>query len=330
MAKKKIATIIVSWNNADILSECYDSIDKQTRKDINVTYLIDNGSRDDSVKLTRQKYPWVNIIESGENLGFARGNNVAIDKVFHDYPDIEYVLLLNSDARLADDWIEEVYSFAKTKPKGAFFQSLTLDYYDPEVIDSSHIYIARNGAGTQANWRRLEYGEVGPDSVYGVNFAAALVSCDFIHEQPYEHLLDETMFMYLEDVDACARAITMGWQNYTVPITRAYHMGSVSSNKRPGFSLYMTYRNNIALLVKNLPFSMVVHMMPRILKSDYSTMRHLYKNGLGSSAWYIVKGRFVGFFRLPLYSHQIIQMHRYRRGASSKYLWALMRTGKLE
>ncbi|MGV9002168.1 MAG: glycosyltransferase family 2 protein [Candidatus Saccharimonadaceae bacterium] len=327
MSDQKVATIIVSWNNANILAECFDSLAVQTSADRNITILVDNGSKDESVQLTKEKYPWVEVIESGKNLGFAKGNNVAIDLILEKYPSVEYVILLNSDARLAPDWIETVYSFAKTKPKGAFFQSLTLDYYNPKIIDTSHIYIARNGAGTQANWRKLEYGELGPQRVFGVNFAAAMISCDFIREQPYKHLLDETMFMYLEDVDACARATVMGWENYTVPNTRAFHMGSASSNKRPGFSLYMTYRNNIALLVKNLPASMFIRIIPRMIRSDYHTMRHLRKRGFSSSIQYVIKGRIVGFLRLPLYSRQVIQMRKYRKTVSAEYLWTLMKNG---
>lgn len=327
--EKKLATIVVSWNNEDILEECFQSLREQTIASDNITVLVDNNSSDGSVSLTKKLFPEVDVLDFEENLGFAAGNNRAIEYVLDKHPTVEYVVLLNSDARIADNWLETIYDFAKQKKKGAFFQSVTLDYYDHDVIDSSHIYIARNSAGTQAKWRDLYKGELGPARVFGVNFAAAMVNVDFIKEQPLPYLLDETMFMYLEDVDACARATVMGWENYTVPGTRAYHMGSASSNKRPGFSLYLTYRNNLALLVKNIPKSILMRIIPSMIRSDLATMRHLRRMGQSGSIKYIIKGRFVGLFRLYKYRKQISSMSQYRKSISKDYLWQIMRLGKL-
>lgn len=328
-SEKKIATIVVSWNNEDILEECFQSLRGQSIADKNVTILVDNNSADNSVSLTKKLFPDVDVLDFDENLGFAAGNNRAIEYVLDKYPAVEYVVLLNSDARIAENWLEIIYEFAKQKKKGAFFQSITLDYYDHDIIDSSHIYIARNSAGTQAKWRSLYTGELGPTRVFGVNFAAAMVSVNFIKEQPLPSLLDETMFMYLEDVDACARATVMGWENYTVPGTKAYHMGSVSSNKRPGFSLYLTYRNNLALMVKNIPKSTLMRIIPSMIQSDFATIRHLRRTGRSSSVKFIIKGRFIGFFRLWKYRKQISLMSKYRRSIPKDYLWQLMRFGKL-
>ena len=327
--QKEIATIVVSWNNEDILGECFQSLRDQTIADKNITVLVDNNSADASVDFTKINFPEVDVLDFDKNLGFAAGNNRAIEYVFKNYPTVDYIVLLNSDARIDRNWLETLYEFAGKKKKGAFFQSITLDYYDHEVIDSSHIYVARNSAGTQSNWRSLYTGELGPARVFGVNFAAAMINVRFIKEQPLPHLLDETMFMYLEDVYACARATVMGWENYLVPGTRAYHMGSVSSNKRPGFSLYLTYRNNIALLLKNVPSSLLLRIIPAMIRSDYHTMRHLRRIGQQGSIKYLLKGRIAGFFRLWRYRKQIKAMSPYRNSVAKEYIWALMDKGVL-
>ena len=324
----KAAFIIVGWNNEPILPECFDSIKNQTNKN-HQTFFIDNDSRDNSVALVKEKYPWVQMLESNENLGFAKGNNTLIKRALEFDKDIEYFIFLNTDARVSPEWLDVMLGFASKKPQGAVFQSVTLDYYNHEVVDSTHIYISRNGSGTQSGWRTMWAGEAGPMRVFGANAAAAMVSRKFVEAQPFEDLFDERMFMYLEDVDLSARAVIMGWDNYLVPGTVAYHMGSASSGKKPGFSLYMTYRNNIALLAKNIPFSMLLKMTNQIILSDYHTIKHLRRINQAEAVPKVIKGRIVGFFRLPLFIPGIVKMRSFRKSVSKEYLWQLMRTGKL-
>jgi GT2 family glycosyltransferase len=322
----KVAFIIVCWNNQPLLKECFDSIQAQSYNKY-VTIMIDNGSSDDSVSFTKNDYPWVDVYEAGANLGFAKGNNIAIAYARQKYPELDYFVLLNTDARLDDNWLEMIIKFADRKPRGAIFQSTTLDYYDHSVIDSTHIYLSRNGSGTQAKWRSLYKGEQGPKKVFGVNAAAAVVSTRFLDAQPFNYVFDEKMFMYLEDVDLCARATVMGWDNYLVPGTFAYHMGSASSGKKPGFSLYMTYRNNMAVLIKNLPLSMLMRMLPAIIRSDRHTVRHLRRTGQGDAVPKLLKGRVVGALRSGIYLADWLKMHKYRKKVDKEYLWQLMRFG---
>lgn len=322
----KVVFIIVCWNNQDLLAECFDSIHMQTYKNCE-TIMIDNDSKDSSVEFTKQNYPWVNVYEAEANLGFAKGNNVALNYARELFPDYDYAVFLNSDARVAVDWVQTLIDFAETKPRGALYQTTTLDYYDHQIIDSTHIYISQNGSGVQGSWRSLLVGEKGPRKVFGVNAAAAMISRRFIEAQPFNRLFDETMFMYLEDVDLSARATIMGWDNYLVPGSFAYHMGSASSGKNPGFSLYMTYRNNIALLLKNIPASLLWKVLLLAMRSDIHTIRHLRRTGQGRAIPKLIKGRVVGFFRIPLYLPQIISMRRYRKTVNKHNLWALMLKG---
>lgn len=322
----KIAFIIVAWNNADILTECLESIEKQTYKN-HMTTLIDNGSTDNTIKLIKSSFEWVNLIEAKENLGFSKGNNRAINQTLKDNPEVDYVVLLNSDARLDKKWLEYCVEFASKKPNGAIFQGTILDYYDHNIIDSTHIYISRNGQGTQANWRKPYIGEKGPMKVFGSNAAACIISRKFIDEQPFQgKLFDERFFMYLEDVDLATRALVLGWDNYLVPGARAYHMGSASSGKNPGFSLYMTFRNNAALLIKNIPMRILLKMIPKIAKGDFHTVRHLYRKKNYNAAMKVVHGRIIGVLSLPFYIRKAIIIKK-STSISNEYIWHLMDRG---
>ncbi len=248
----KVAFIVVGWNNKELLKECFDSIYSQTYSNITIIF-IDNASVDDSVSWVRKNYPKVIVLAQDSNTGFAKGNNIGINRALEDQK-VSYIALLNTDARLAPDWVEKVVNFAALKPNGAMYQGTTLDYYNNNIIDSTHIFVSRWGQGTQGNWRYFVTKEIGPKKVFGVNAAACMISRAFIMAQPFgRQFFDESMFMYLEDVDVATRATVMGWDNYLVSGVRAYHMGSASSGKNPNFSLYMTFRNSSGLLIKNMP-----------------------------------------------------------------------------
>lgn len=321
----RVAIIVVAWNNEDILPGALDSVREQTYPFVD-TYVIDNDSKDSTAALVARNYPEVVLIHGGSNLGFARGNNVAIEYALTRRSDYRYLVFLNSDARLRADWVERMVAFAEGKPTGALFQSVTLDYFDPQIIDSTHVYVSTSGQGTQGNWRSPYLGPVGPMRVFGVNAAAAMISRAFVEAQPLDMLFDERMFMYLEDVDLSARATVLGWDNYLVPDTEAYHMGSASSGKNPGFSLYMTFRNNTAMLLKNYPAAVLVRMLPRVLLGDVRTVKHLVRQDRSRAAWKVVQGRAVGILRAPLYRGDRRRMAA-ARTIDPQYLTALMRKG---
>jgi GT2 family glycosyltransferase len=321
----KAAFVVVGWNNKPLLKDCFDSITQQTYENTWIIY-VDNDSADGSVEWVSKNFPEVTVLAQAKNTGFAKGNNIGIQKALED-EEVGFVGLINSDARLEPGWTKKIIDFAGLKPKGACFQGTTLDYYNHQIIDSTHIYLSRNGQGTQGSWRYYLDRESGPRKVFGVNAAACLISREFIETQPFTNFFDEALYMYLEDVDLAARATVMGWDNYLVPGARAYHMGSASSKaKSSTFSLYMTFRNNSAVLFKNLPFRLVFRMLPKLIKGDIDTIRTLWRTDRRSHVWAVVKGRLVGILRLPLFSTKKISVSHHRV-IDTEYLWYLMRKG---
>lgn len=321
----KVAYIILGWNNQDLLDECFDSIKQQTFKERLVIY-VDNGSKDNSVRLIQEKHPEVHVIETGRNTGFALGNNIGIEEAMKD-SEVENIVLLNTDARLAPDWTRQILDFTKLKPKGAIFQGTTLDYYNNAIVDSTHIFLARNGQGTQGSWRNFYTNEFGPKKVFGVNAAACLITRKFLEAQPFgREVFDEDFFIYLEDVDLSMRATVMGWDNYLVPGARAYHMGSASSGKIPGFSLYMTFRNNSAVLVKNLPLKLIIRSLPRLIRGDIDTIITLQRTNRKQAIGKVIKGRVVGVFRAAIYLSKRRKLTKVKN-IDTEFLWKLMDKG---
>jgi len=322
----KIAYVVVGWNNLDLIKDCFKSITAQSYPNNKIIY-VDNHSGDKSVEWVRANFPKTQILELDDNTGFAKGNNLGISEALGD-PEVGFVALVNTDARLDTDWAEKILDFAQLKPKGACYQGTTLDYYDHNVIDSTHIYVSRNGQGTQGNWRKYVTSELGPRKVFGVNAAACIISRSFLEAHPFgEEVFDETIFMYLEDVDLAVRSTVMGWDNYLVPGARAYHMGSASASaKGSTFSLYMTFRNNSSMLFKNFSLKMLIKMTPRILKGDLDTIKTLWRRNQKRFIWAVVKGRIVGTLRLTLFLRKKYLMSKARK-INPDYLWGLMRDG---
>lgn len=324
MSDIKVAYVIVCWNNRELLDECIRSIQSQTHPNKKII-MVDNASSDDSVEYIGQHYPEVEVLAQDRNYAFAKGNNIGIEHALKD-TNIKYVALINTDATLDPNWTRTIIELAQKKPKGAAFQTITLDYYDHNIIDSTHIYVAHNGQATQGSWRRplIAGTDVAPQKVFGCNAAAVIYAREFIEAQPFKKFFDETMWMYLEDVDVAARATVMGWDNYTVPGARAYHMGSASSSKNPGFSLYLTFRNNSGMLVKNFPFLILVRMLPKIVRGDIDTIKVLWRTGRRRHIRHVVGGRVVGLLHLPVY---IYKRQKIDTKIDTMSLWRLMTRG---
>jgi GT2 family glycosyltransferase len=95
--------VIVNWNGAHLLPDCLDGLRRQTGEVTFETWVVDNDSRDESVSLLREHYPEVRVLQSGANLGFAGGNNVALREVA-----TPFAVLLNNDAVPEPNWLEEL------------------------------------------------------------------------------------------------------------------------------------------------------------------------------------------------------------------------------
>jgi GT2 family glycosyltransferase len=299
MTVPSVAVIVVGWNNHDLLPATLDSVSAQDYPAESLwTYVVDNGSTDESVNMLHRNYPWVQVIETGWNSGFAIANNVGIDRARSEHG-VDYVVLVNSDATLDPNWVSTLVSFAETRPRGACFQAVTVDGRQPDRIDSTHLWV---GADLQA--RQSGYGQPTRPTptrrVFGVNAAAALYSTRFFDAQPFDQVLDERMWMYLEDVDLSFRALVMGWENWTVTGTMAQHLGSASTSTRTsGFALRQTCRNQPILWITHLPLWTVVRSIPAILRHDRGAIRHLRVTGATDAIPALIKGRLSGLTQIP-------------------------------
>ena len=320
---KRVAYIIVCWNNKELLVECIESINKQTYKD-KAIYLIDNNSNDGSADFVESNYPEIRLLRSNKNNGFARGNNLLIKEALKDKK-IQYFALINSDARITPTWTEKLIKEAQTHNQVACLQGLTVDYYDHSIVDSHHIYVSVNLQSTQYAYQQLNNKDnLSSCEVMGVNAAAAIITREFIEKQPYKNLFDESFFMYLEDVDVSLRALNIGWHNYFVADAIAYHMGSASSkNRSSSFSLYYTARNQIGLILKNIPTPTLIKACPIFLIHEYRFLLYLKSSYPTRVLLKYILGRTVGLLRAPLYLGKRRKLQK-KSKIQPDFFWTLM------
>ncbi len=324
---RRWAVVVVSWNNETLLNECLESVRAQTIGAERIqTILVDNASEDGSVQFVQARFPEVEVIEVGWNSGFSHANNVGIRHAFED-PSVAGVVMLNSDARLRPNWLETIVSFAETRPRGASFQSLTLDHANPSVIDSHHLYVGRSLHATQFDTGKPLDRDYATQRVFGVNAAAALYTRAFLEAQPFDNYLDETMGMYLEDVDLAARALVMGWESWFVAGTNATHIGSASSKKRSsGFALRQTWRNQPVMLLTNFPMRLLIRGIRGFLAHEIGAIRHLRATGQPELVAEIVRGRRDGLRLIP-YALARRKRLRAHRILDPELLWSFMNEG---
>ncbi|MGB9696167.1 MAG: glycosyltransferase family 2 protein [Ignavibacteria bacterium] len=131
-----ISVIILNYNGRMLLQTCLDSVLQQTYRDFEII-VLDNGSSDGSYEFLKANYsniPNVTVIYSKKNLGFAGGNNYALN-----FAQGEYVVLLNNDTIVDINWLKELYNAITTLPNAGIVQSLVITEGIPEE------YYSQNG-----------------------------------------------------------------------------------------------------------------------------------------------------------------------------------------
>jgi len=242
-----VSIIIVSWNSAEFLPHCLDRLLQQTLQDFEVI-IVDNGSSDRGMDGLVQKSPNLDLrLERlTSNLGFAAANNIGA-RIARG----RWLALLNADAFPEPDWLEKLLQAAETNREFGFFASRQLQADAPELLDGAGDAYHLSGLGWRRfyNLRSETYG-LQMEEVFSPCGAAALyLRDDFLDAGGF----DEDYFSYFEDVDLGFRLRLNGKRCLYVPQAVVRHVGSASTKKKSGFSIYYGYRNMIWTFAKDMP-----------------------------------------------------------------------------
>lgn len=233
----KLSVVIVSFNTKDILADCLDSLYKQ-RKELPFEVIVsDNASSDGTQKMVKTIYPWVKLIENGENLGFAKGNNAA-RKVCK----AKIILFLNSDTIVPRDTLIKAYEqIIKDKKIGALTCKTILPsgVLDPDARRSfptpwvafSHFSGLDRLFPTSALFSRYWYGYVSSEveqEVEVIQGAFFMTPKQVLDEIDW---FDESYFLDGEDIDLCWKIKKVGYKIKYFPDFTILHLKKASKKK---------------------------------------------------------------------------------------------------
>lgn len=241
----RFSVIIVNYNGSGYLQRAIDSLSRQTFTDFE-TLIVDNASVDQSfTKLDTSALSSVTMMPQDDNLGFAKGNNVAAAEAKG-----EWLALLNPDAEADPDWLEKIVEASERHPGINMFASAQFDSADPDRLDGAgDCYLAfgipwRGGFGRSAEELPAE-GECFSPCGAAAIFRASLYA---------EHGgFDETLFCFCEDVDLGYRLRLRGETCVFLPDARILHAGGGLSGRSSDFSVRHGARNRLWVYLKNTP-----------------------------------------------------------------------------
>lgn len=270
MYHPRIFVVILNWNGKDDTLECLESVLRVDYLNYDVI-VVDNGSCDDSVNTIQKRFPEITILETGENLGFAGGNNVGIRYALKNGAD--YILLLNNDT-IVDSELLKNFMNASQRVQGAGIFGAKIYYYsEPNKIwyaggkwAENILHFIHVGKGCIDNGKNF-------NSMTEIDYAcgcAFLVKADLLNRIG---LLDEKFFLTFEETDLCYRARKEGFKSYFVPEARVWHKVSTAFGGAgsPLFH-YFLMRNRLLWANKNLPFHKRLVLYKRV---SYEVVRYL-------------------------------------------------------
>ena len=247
-----ISVIILNYNGKDYIEECLDSVLDQTYEPLEII-VLDNASNDSSLEILKEKYSSkIKLIESNTNLGFAGGNNLALD-----YTKGEFIALLNNDAVADRRWIEEFMS-AVNRCDGTFgmWASKILFYDDREIIDTAGHLIYPDGLNRGRGKGEKDKGQY--DKEEEVFFPSG---CAAIYRKEMLDIIgffDPDFFAYGDDTDLGMKARIAGWKCIYVPKSVVYHHSSAASGKYSPLKAYLVERNRLWVLIKYFPLRYIL------------------------------------------------------------------------
>jgi GT2 family glycosyltransferase len=211
----RVAIVGLNWNGCRDTLEWLESVRRLAYQNA-IVVVVDNGSSDDSVARLRETDAHLTILETGRNLGFAAGNNVAIR--FCLAQRVDYVWLLNNDTVVERHALTALVQTAEATPTLGLVGSVIYDYRDPGRIQTWGGGMINRWAGTVRPCRERDLTRI--DYVSGTSL---LIRTSVLKEVG---LLNEGLFFYWEDVDLAVRARRAGWACGVARASYVYHKGS--------------------------------------------------------------------------------------------------------
>lgn len=242
----RLIAVVLSWNGRDDTLACLASLEGVE------AICVDNGSGDGSVEAITDRFPDVELIATGVNLGFAGGNNVGIRRALERGAD--WVLLVNNDATIDPALPAALERAAALRPDAGVLAPKVLFAEPPDLVwyAGGHFNLWLGYSGRQKGYRERDDGRYDASHDVGRPTGAAMAVSRAALERA--GLLDERLFAYVEDVEWGLRIREAGFALVFVPDARVWHRVSASTGGSGSTTnLYYDTRNTIWVCERHRP-----------------------------------------------------------------------------
>lgn len=260
MNNPSIAVILVNFNNETDTIACVGSLKKITYQNYKI-FIVDNGSGEKSVEKLRPLGGGnIELIETGKNLGFSGGNNVAVKRALAE--NFDYILLLNNDTEVESDFLDELAAVAESGEKIGVVGPKIYFYPDENArlqisnfkLQTNRIWFGGGAFSWFGGGRHLRYDEIDkntdeekPEETGYMTGCAFLIKAKVVKEIG---LLCEDFFLYYEDTDWSLRAKKAGYKIMYVPSAKIYHKVSRTASALGNPTIHYYHIRNALLLSK--------------------------------------------------------------------------------
>jgi len=232
-----LSIIIVNYNVKYFLEQCLHSVNRALEGIDAEVFVVDNHSVDGSLGEIQEKFPWVRMIANKENMGFSRANNQAIRTAAG-----KYILLLNPDTVVVEDTFRKCIDFMDEHPDAGAMGVKMIDgkgHFLPEskrslptpMVSFYKMFGLSSLFPRSRRFGKYHLGFLDAGQTHQVEVLAGAFM--FIRKEVLDKigLLDETFFMYGEDIDLSYRITQAGYHNYYYPGTTIIHYKGESTKK---------------------------------------------------------------------------------------------------
>ena len=288
---KKVSVVILNWNGRQLLEQFLPSVIRYTDTEIAEIIIADNNSEDDSLNFLETDYPGLRIISLSKNYGFAEGYNRALDQI-----DSQYVVLLNSDVEVTENWLSTAIKYLDTNYDVVALQPKILSYKDKSsfeyagaaggFIDIYGYPFCRGRVFSKIEKDTGQYNDI-------TDIFWASGACMIIRLKEYKEVggLDNNFFAHQEEIDLCWRLNARGKRIVCLPSSVVYHLGGATLKVENPNKTYLNFRNNLLTLYKNLSGKYYRKVMNVRFLLDYLAALQFFVAGKTRSARAVLRAR---------------------------------------
>jgi len=236
-----------------LLKKCVHSVKKSGKNQVYINFFIVSDKR---LRSDDRLFKSMNLIWVDGKSGFGSKNNLAIEKALNSNK-YDYILFINDDAWISDNFFENFLEITKTSDLDAISPIIIIP--QKNVIDSYGIEYFRSGYAKNSVSASVK--------TQLATAACLMVKTDCVRRviSHYGFFFNPIFDYYLEDVELSIRILSLGYKLNKSKRLKAFHLGSKTSGHKSFFSMYHTYRNIIWIIIINWPVFEILKNMRQII-----------------------------------------------------------------